>query len=427
MKKYTEMSKEELLHEKESLEEAYREYQKRGLSLNMARGKPSVEQLELSMPMLDVLHSQADLVCQDGSDCRNYGEPVGIPEARALMASMMEDEPENVFVFGNSSLNVMYDTVARAMLFGVCGSTPWCRLPEVKFLCPVPGYDRHFKITESFNIQMINIPMKEDGPDMDLVEKYVNNDPAVKGIWCVPKFANPTGTVYSDEVVSRFAHLTPAAEDFRIYWDNAYCVHYLYEDNQPQIPEILSECAKAGHPDMVYKFASTSKVTFAGSGISALASSKRNLDDIKRHLVVQTIGHDKMNQLRHARFLKDHDNVIRHMMKHAAILRPKFEALEKVLDDELISRGIGKFEKPLGGYFIAYEGPDNTAKAIVKAAKECGVVLTGAGAPFPYGKDPDDKWIRLAPSFPTLEDLKQAADIFAVCARLVYAKQLLGE
>ncbi len=427
MKKYTEMSKEELLKEKESLEEAYREYQKRGLSLNMARGKPSVEQLELSMPMLDVLHSQADLVCEDGSDCRNYGEPVGIPEARRLMASMMEDDPENVFVFGNSSLNVMYDTVARAMLFGVCGSTPWCRLPEVKFLCPVPGYDRHFKITESFNIEMINIPMNADGPDMDLVEKYVNNDPAVKGIWCVPKFANPTGTVYSDEVVSRFAHLNPAAEDFRIYWDNAYCVHYLYEDNQPQIPEILSECAAAGHPDIVYKFASTSKVTFAGSGISALASSKRNLDDIRRHLVVQTIGHDKMNQLRHARFLKDHDNVIRHMMKHAEILRPKFEALEKVLDDELVSRGIGKFEKPLGGYFIAYEGPDNTAKAIVKAAKECGVVLTGAGAPFPYGKDPDDKWIRLAPSFPTLPELKQAADIFAVCARLVYAKQLLGE
>lgn len=424
MKKYSEMSKEELLKEKESLEAAFKEYKEMGLSLNMARGKPSVAQLELSMPMMDTLHSEADMVCEDGSDCRNYGVPVGIPEARRLMGSLMEDDPENVFVFGNSSLNIMYDQVARSYTHGLMGNPPFSKQEKIKWLCPVPGYDRHFKITEYFGAEMINIPMGPDGPDMDMVRDYVENDPTVKGIWCVPKFSNPTGIVYSPETVFAFAALKPAAPDFRIYWDNAYCVHFIYDDDHPFIPEILSECEKAGHPDMVFKFASCSKITFGGSGISAMASSKNNLEDIKKTLTIQTIGHDKMNQLRHARFLKDHDNVIEHMKKHAAILRPKFELLEATLDNELISRGIGGYFKPKGGYFIAYEGPDNTAKATVSLASECGVVLTGAGAPFPYGKDPDDKWIRLAPSFPTLFELEKASEIFAVCARLAYVRTL---
>ena len=343
MQSYQEMTKEELCKEKESLEAAYKEWQKRGLSLNMARGKPSEEQLDLTMPMMDVLNSSADLHSEDGTDCRNYGGMDGIPEAKRFMAGMMGVNPDNVLVYGNASLNIMYDTVSRSMTHGVMGSTPWCKLDKVKFLCPVPGYDRHFKVTEFFGIEMINIPMTAEGPDMDLVEQYVSEDAAVKGIWCVPKYSNPQGISYSDEVVKRFAALKPAAEDFRIFWDNAYVVHHLYEDDQDEILDILSECEKAGNPDMVYEFCSTSKISFAGGGVAALAASKANLEFIKKQFTVQTIGYDKVNQLRHVRYFKDMDGVKKQMMKQAAIMRPKFEMVEKVLSEELGGLEIGSW------------------------------------------------------------------------------------
>ncbi len=425
MKKYSDYSKEELLQEKESLEQAYKDYQKRGLSLNMARGKPSTEQLELSAGMMDIFTSEADFTTEDGVDCRNYGELTGIPEAKRLMAEMMGTTPDHVIVYGNASLNIMYDTVVRSMIHGVSGETPWCKLDEVKFLCPVPGYDRHFKVTESFGIKMINIPMTEDGPDMDLVEQYVNNDPAVKGIWCVPKFSNPEGVVYSDETVRRFANLKPAAKDFRIFWDNAYVVHYLYDDDQPEILDILTECEKAGNPDMVYEFASTSKITFAGGGISAIATSEANLKEIQKQFTVQTIGHDKVNQLRHVRFLKDKAGIMAHMKKHADIMRPKFELVENIFTEELVPYGIASWLSPKGGYFISLNAPEGTAKAIVAKAKECGVTLTGAGAPFPYGKDPKDSVIRIAPSYPTLEELRLAAEVLVVCVKLCSVEKYL--
>ena len=297
MKAYKDMSRDELLTLKAALDEEYKTLEGEGLNLNMARGKPGFSQLALSMPMLDVINSESDMRTVLGNDTRNYGDLDGIGESRKLIADMMAVQKDNVIVCGNSSLNIMYDTIARSMTHGVMGTTPWSKLDQVKFLCPVPGYDRHFKITEFFNIEMINIPLYDDGPDMDLVEKYVNSDPAVKGIWCVPKYSNPTGISYSDETVKRFASLTPAAEDFRIYWDNAYCIHHLYDDIQDEILNILEECEKAGNPDMVYIFTSTSKISFPGSGISAIASSLKNIEFIKSQMAIQTIGHDKINQL----------------------------------------------------------------------------------------------------------------------------------
>lgn len=426
MKKYKDMSKDELLTLKAALMEEYKEEQAKGLSLNMARGKPGFSQLALSMQMLDEINSKSDMRTLLGNDTRNYGDLDGIGECRQLMADMMEVKKENIIVYGNSSLNVMYDTVSRSMTHGVNGSTPWCKLDKVKFLCPVPGYDRHFKITEFFGIEMINIPMNSDGPDMDLVEKYVNNDAAVKGIWCVPKYSNPTGIVYSDEVVRRFAALKPAAEDFRIFWDNAYSIHHLYDDKRDVILELLNECIKAGNPDMVFKFISTSKVSFPGSGIAALAASRANIEDAKSFMKFQTIGHDKLNQLRHVRFFKDMPGMYEHMRKHAAILRPKFEKVEDVLEKEIGGLGIGTWTKPLGGYFISFDSMDGCAKAIVAKAKEAGLIMTGAGATFPYGKDPKDSNIRIAPSFPTVEELAQAAEIFVLSVKLVSVEKLLG-
>ena len=426
MTAYKDLSKEELLELKSGLEARYTEIKAKGLKLDMSRGKPSAEQLNLSMGMMDVLNSSADLTCEDGVDCRNYGGLDGIREAKQLLADMMEVPRDNVIIFGNSSLNVMYDTVARAMTHGVLGSTPWCKLDRVKFLCPVPGYDRHFGVTEHFGIEMINIPMTPTGPDMDLVEKYVNEDPEVKGIWCVPKYSNPQGITYSDETVFRFANLKPAAEDFRIYWDNAYCVHHLYEDKQDYLIEILSECKKAGNPDMVYKFASTSKISFPGSGIAALAASEANLNEIRSMMQMQTIGHDKVIQLRHVRFFKDIHGIVEHMKKHADILRPKFEAVIDVLERELGGLGIGSWVKPLGGYFISFDAMDGCAKAIVAKAKEAGVVMTGAGATYPYGKDPHDSNIRIAPSYPTPDELQMAAEIFVLSVKLVSIDKLLG-
>ena len=377
------------------------------------------------MGIMDVLTSESVLKTEAGLDCRNYGVLDGIPEAKKLMADMMEVAPEQVIVYGNSSLNIMYDTVSRSVTHGVLGSTPWCKLDQVKFLCPVPGYDRHFAITEHFGIEMINVPMSPEGPDMDLVEKLVAEDASVKGIWCVPKYSNPQGYSYSDETIRRFANLKPAAEDFRIYWDNAYCIHHLYDDNQVEQPEILAECAKAGNPDMVYKFSSTSKVTFPGSGIAALAASEANLSEIRKQMTIQTIGHDKLNQLRHVRFFGDIEGMKKHMSKQAAILRPKFEAVTDILEKELGGLGIGEWTKPLGGYFISFDALPGCAKAIVAKCKEAGVVMTGAGATFPYGKDPKDSNIRIAPSFPTPEEMAQAADLFALCVKLVSVDKLL--
>ena len=392
---YEELSKEELLEIKSELEAEFEKVKAQGLKLDMSRGKPSTEQLNLSMGMMDVLNSDSDLVCEEGVDCRNYGVLDGIREAKQLLADMMEVPKENIVIFGNSSLNIMYDTIARSMTHGVMGSTPWCKLDKVKFLCPVPGYDRHFSITEYFGIEMINVPMTPTGPDMDIVEKLVSSDPAIKGIWCVPKYSNPQGITYSDETVHRFAKLNPAAEDFRIFWDNAYGIHHLYEDKQDYLIEILMECKKEGHPDMVYKFSSTSKISFPGSGIAAIAASTENLKAIREQMKIQTIGHDKVNQLRHARYFKD-------------------------------IHGIGSWLAPRGGYFISFDALPGCAKKIVAKAKEAGLVMTDAGATFPYGKDPQDSNIRIAPSYPTTEELKVATEIFVLSVKLVSIEKILA-
>lgn len=377
------------------------------------------------MGILDTVDAKSVVKSENGTDLRNYGVLDGIPEVKKLIGDMVGAKPENVIVYGNSSLNIMYDQIARAEIFGICGNTPWCKLDKVKFLCPVPGYDRHFAITEEFGIEMINIPMTEDGPDMDMVEQYVNNDAAVKGIWCVPKYSNPQGVVYSDETVRRFANLKPAAADFRIFWDNAYVVHHLYEDNQAQILNILDECEKAGNPDIVFQFCSTSKVSFPGAGIAAISASAANIADIKKRLTIQTIGHDKINQLRHVKFFKDQKGVQEHMMKQAAIIRPKFEMVEEMFTEEIASRGIGTWMHPLGGYFISFEALEGCAKKIVEKCKEAGVVLTGAGSPYPYKKDPKDSVIRIAPTYPSMDELKEAVKVFTVVVRLVSVDKLL--
>ena len=427
MKPYAEMTKAELQALKKELSAKYREYQGKDLKLDMSRGKPSIDQLDLSMGMLDVLTSDMDLTCEDGTDCRNYGVLDGISEAKELLADMMEVAPDHIIIYGNSSLNVMYDTVSRSMTHGVMGNTPWCKLDKVKFLCPVPGYDRHFAITEYFGIEMINVPMTSTGPDMDMVEELVASDDSIKGIWCVPKYSNPQGISYSDQTVRRFARLKPAAPDFRIYWDNAYTIHHLYDMDQDHLIEILAECKRAGNPDMVYKFASTSKISFPGSGIAAIAASQNNLVDIKKQLRIQTIGHDKVNQLRHVRFFGDIHGMVEHMRKHADILRPKFEAVLETLDRELEGLGIGTWTTPKGGYFISFDSLDGCAKAIVAKCKKAGLVMTGAGATYPYGKDPHDSNIRIAPSYPPLNDLKQAMELFALCVKLVSVEKLLSE
>ena len=425
MKPYSKLTKEELKKLKGQLEKQFEEVKAKGIHLDMSRGKPSKAQLDLSNGLMDVLNGDSDLVSSDGVDCRNYGVLDGITEARKLLADMSEVPERNILIYGNSSLNVMFDTVSRAMTHGIMGSTPWCKLDKVKFLCPVPGYDRHFAITEYFGIEMINVPLLPTGPDMDMVEKLVAEDPAIKGIWCVPKYSNPTGVSYSDETVRRFAHLKPAAKDFRIFWDNAYSIHHLYDDKRDVILELLNECIKAGNPDMVFKFISTSKVSFPGSGIAALAASRANIEDAKSFMKFQTIGHDKLNQLRHVRFFKDMPGMYEHMRKHA-ILRPKFEKVEDVLEKEIGGLGIGTWTKPLGGYFISFDSMDGCAKAIVAKAKEAGLIMTGAGATFPYGKDPKDSNIRIAPSFPTVEELAQASEIFVLSVKLVSVEKLLG-
>ena len=404
MKPYIEMTSEELRAELETLKADYRRKQALGMHLNMSRGMPCQDQLDLSMAMMDVLDSGSDLTCEDGTDCRNYGQLRGIEEARELLGDMMENNPKDIIIYGNSSLNVMFDTVSRCWTHGVMGNTPWCRLPEVKFLCPVPGYDRHFAITEYFGITMIPVPMTPTGPDMNIVEKLVAEDETIKGIWCVPKYSNPQGISYSDETVRRFARLEPAAPDFRIFWDNG-----------------------AGNPDMVYKFSSTSKITFPGSGIAAVATSPNNMEDFLNTMRRQTIGHDKVNQLRHVRFFGDIHGMVEHMRKHADILRPKFEAVENTFERDLGGLGVGTWTKPLGGYFIMFDSLPGCAKDIVARCKKAGVQMTPAGATWPYGKDPNDSNIRIAPSFPSLADLQNAVDIFTLSVRISSAKKILGE
>ena len=427
MKPYTEMSPEELEAELEGLKAEYRKVQALGLHLDMSRGKPCQEQLDLSMGLMDVLGATSDLTSEEGMDCRNYGQLTGISEARELLGDMMENNPKDIIIYGNSSLNVMFDTISRAWTHGIMGNTPWCKLDKVKFLCPVPGYDRHFAITEYFGIEMIPVPMNNAGPDMDMVEKLVHEDAAIKGIWCVPKYSNPMGVSYSDETVRRFARLDPAAADFRIFWDNAYGVHHLYDDKQDYLIEILAECKRAGNPDLVYKFASTSKITFPGSGIAALATSPNNMEDFLTHLRHQTIGHDKLNQLRHVRYFHDIHGIVEHMRKHADIIRPKFEAVEEILDKNLGGLGIGTWTKPLGGYFIGFDSLPGCAKEIVANAKKAGVTMTNAGATWPYGKDPMDTNIRIAPTYPSMADLKTAMELFTLCVRISSAKKLLAE
>ncbi len=427
METYASMTKEELIEERKKVRQLYKKYQDSELHLDMSRGKPSTAQLDLSMGMMDVLSSGADLRCEDGTDCRNYGVLDGIQEAKVLLGDMIECNPDNIIIYGNSSLNVMYDTVSRSMTHGVMGSTPWCKLDKVKFLCPVPGYDRHFTITEHFGIEMVNVPMLSTGPDMDMVEALVSSDESIKGIWCTPKYSNPTGITYSDETVRRFARLKPAAPDFRIYWDNAYGVHHLYDIDQDNLIEILAECKRAGNPDMVYKFASTSKISFPGSGVACIATSLNNLEDIKQQLKVQTIGHDKVNELRHVRFFKDIHGIYEHMMKHAEIMRPKFELILKRFEEEIKDLEIGHWYSPKGGYFICFETLDGCAKKVVSSCKKAGVQMTPAGAPFPYGKDPHDSVIRIAPSYPSLEDLRMAVEVFITCVKLVSLDKLIEE
>ena len=425
MTAYKDLTKEELLTIKSDLEKQFKKIKAKGLNLDMSRGKPSKAQLDLSMGMMDVLNSEVDLRCTEGVDCRNYGVIDGIKEAKQLFADMMEVPKDNIIIFGNSSLNIMYDTIARAMILGIMGNTPWCKLDKVKFLCPCPGYDRHFAITEHFGIENIPVPMTEHGPDMDIVEQYVENDPSVKGIWCIPKYSNPQGITYSDETVHRFAALNPAAPDFRIFWDNAYGIHHLYADKQDYLIEIFMECKKEGHPDMVYKFGSTSKISFPGSGIAAIAGSDANMAEIRKMMSIQTIGHDKLNQLRHVRYFGDISGMVQHMKKHAEILRPKFEIVLKGLERELSGLEIGTWLEPRGGYFVSFDSLDGCAKTIVAKAKEAGLIMTNAGATYPYGKDPHDSNIRIAPSFPEEDELKEAISLFTLCVKLVSIDKIL--
>lgn len=396
----------------------------RGISLDLSRGNPSKEQLALSLKMLDVLDHHSVLDSENGQDCRNYGGLDGIPEAKRILAHMMGTHSVHTIVGGNSSLTLMYQLVSHGMTDGICGGTPWQEVKDRKFLCPVPGYDRHFAITEHFGFEMIPVPMHDDGPDMDMIERLVSSDASIKGIWCVPKYQNPTGVVYSDETVRRFAALKPAAADFRIFWDNAYCVH-CFSGECATIPDIIEECEKADSADLVYEFCSTSKISFPGSGISAVAASSANLIDIKSFLKFATIGPDKLNQLRHARFFRSSAGIRAHMKKHADILRPKFEKVLEVLGSQLDGLGIADWTKPTGGYFISFNTLPGCARAVVAMCAEYGVKFTPAGATFPGGYDPDDRNIRIAPSFAELSDAETAVTVLALCTRIVSAEKLL--
>lgn len=407
-----------------SLSNQYEDFRAQKLNLDMSRGKPCTEQLDLSSDLLDCL-SKTDYKTAAGVDCRNYGGVDGIPEAKELFSWMLDANPQEIMIGGNSSLTMMHDLLSRAMLHGFLESeTPWAKLPTVKFLCPSPGYDRHFAICEHLGIEMIPVDYQADGPDMEQVEKLVAADPAIKGIWCVPKYSNPTGVTYSDSVVKRLAAMPTKAPDFRIFWDNAYSVHHL--TNTPdQLLDILTACTQAGHPDRVFEFASTSKISFPGAGIAMLVSSPNNINWLKKHLNIQTIGPDKLNQLRHVRFFKDRAGIETHMQKHATIIKPKFDIVLEILESELGDKNLASWSKPQGGYFISLDTLPGCAQKIVATAAAAGVLLTPAGATFPYGNDPEDKNIRLSPTFPPISELKQAMELVVLCVQLVSAEQEL--
>ncbi len=406
----------------------YNEFKAKNLKLDMTRGRPCAEQLDLSLGLLDCL-GQKDYKAADGTDCRNYGGAGGgvdgLPEIKELFARYLEVEPEEIIIGGNSSLALMYDLIVRAMLHGVPGSaTPWGRLPKVKFLCPSPGYDRHFAICEDLGIEMITVTLNDDGPDMDEVERLVAGDDSIKGIWCVPRYSNPTGITFSDEIVDRFAQMKTKAPDFRILWDNAYAVHHLNGRIEP-LKNLLTACKDAGNPDRVFIFGSTSKISFAGAGIAVIGSSATNINWFRKHLGVQTIGPDKLNQLRHIRFFSNMDGIMAQMQKHAAIIKPKFEMVFEILESELGGKNIAFYNKPNGGYFISLNTMDGCAKKVVAMAAEAGVALTKAGATYPYGNDPWDRNIRIAPTMPPLAELKQAMELVAICIQLASIDKLL--
>jgi len=425
MKQYAQMSVQELSSLRDELNKTFEKHREKGKKLNMTRGVPSNEQLSLCNEMMTCL-SAGDYTASNGTDCRNYGGVDGIPEMKKIFADLLEITPDEVIVGGNSSLALMFDNVAVNMSHGVRDGVPWQRQGQVKFLCPSPGYDRHFTICKYFHIEMIPVAMGTDGPDMDAVEKAVSSDPMIKGIWCVPKYSNPTGIVYSDETVKRFSRLKPAAEDFRIYWDNAYAFHDL-ENAQNKILNIIRLCEEAGNPNMPLMFASFSKVSFAGASVSCIASSKSNCEYIKQRLTAQTIGPDKINQLRHARFFKDASGVMAHMEKHAAILRPKFKLVNDTLHNELDGLGIAEWTHPAGGYFVSFDAPEGCAKKIVSLCAQAGVALTPAGATFPDGGDPKDRNIRIAPTCPPIGELGEALEIFCTVVKLAASEKYLAE
>jgi len=425
MKKYSEMSKAELRAELEMVQGKYDELKGRGLSLNMARGKPGKEQLDAVSDMLDVLKSDSDFMC-DGIDARNYGNLDGLPSCKKLFAELLGTQPENVFVGGSASLQLMYDTIAKCYTHGrLNGDGPWSKLEKVKWLCPAPGYDRHFAISQSFGMEMITVPMTAEGPDMDVVEKLIQ-DGDVRGMWCVPKYSNPDGIIYSAETLRRIASMKPAAKDFLLMWDNAYCVHEFFGDYVP-FPDILAECAKYGNADMVFEFASTSKITFPGAGVSVFACSAANMEYVKKLLNAQIISFDKVNQLRHVRYLKDKAGVLALAKKHAAILGPKFRCVLDALEKEIAPLGIAQWQRPSGGYFVSVNTMPGIAKATWQLCKEAGLTMTGAGATFPYGKDPQDSNMRVAPSLPPIEQLEQAMEIYCVSLRLAALRKLLSD
>ena len=407
------------------MKKKYEDIKAQNLKLDMARGKPCSEQLNLSNDILECL-GKNDYKAADGTDCRNYGGLDGLPEAKELFSKMIEVNPKNVIIGGNSSLNMMYDTIARAMQLGVAGGKePWGKLPVVKFICPCPGYDRHFSICQILGIEMIVVPMKQDGPDMDEVEKLVKDDDAIKGMWCTPKYSNPDGITYSDEVVDRLASMETKANDFRIFWDNAYAIHHL-TDKHDKLKNMMEACANAGNPDRVFIFSSSSKVTYPGSGVAIMAASDNNIALIKKQLAMQTIGPDKMNQLRHTRYFKTFENMQEHMKKQASILKPKFDMVLDILERELADKNIAFWNKPNGGYFISLFTLSGCAKAVVKMAAEAGLTLTPAGATYPYGKDPNDSNIRIAPTFPPLNELKKAIELLCVCVEIASIEKMLA-